>query len=467
MKSLKHFLFHHGLTLLLFIATLCFIIYRAIHLGFTHDEALTYTVVRGEVMWRYTANNHWLNTLLMKWSWPVFGVSEWSLRLPNILAFLLYAWAGKRIFYKEGKSMILYIFFFAALLANQFVLDFFGLARGYGLAEGFFALALSYLFPWVQHKRVQDQIKLLLCLILSFYANFSFLIPIAVIGGLSFLFTWDWQVLRKRSFKNPLIPYVIAAVLFLPGLKALFGLSESGQLYIGQTSNFIDTTFFSYLMMVVSGYNKTLGVNWFYVLHFCLLLFGLILGWKDRKLLLSSLIIIGTGVMIILFHIFLKMNYPVERTIIYFYPLFLVFYYHLLTTQAGLNILIWPSRILIIGMILLQFVSFSEQVNLDYALTWRDNGDTKSILEDLEEYRTPNDTISLGIPWYLEPTVNFYRKNNRLHWLEPATRDGIFGKPYDFYVLEPEQGAIADSLSLETLKRYHVSGKVLYKSHFP
>ena len=71
-----------------------YVLYRAIHLSFVHDESLSYTIVIGMPNWKASANHHPLNTRLMRWSAGKFGYDEWSLRLPNVASFILYLSAG-------------------------------------------------------------------------------------------------------------------------------------------------------------------------------------------------------------------------------------------------------------------------------------------------------------------------------------------------------------------------------------
>ena len=63
---------------------------RAYRLSFTHDESLSYRIVLGELFWKDTANHHPLNTKLMGWTSRWLGSREWQLRLPNVIAHILY-----------------------------------------------------------------------------------------------------------------------------------------------------------------------------------------------------------------------------------------------------------------------------------------------------------------------------------------------------------------------------------------
>src|ERR1051326_3454816 len=122
-----------------------YIVARVCMLSFTHDEAFTYLhYVR--CSWEtinhltYT-NNHLLNTWLMKFCNNLFGNSEFSLRLPNVLSYILFLhFSRKLLLVVTDARLALGGWLFLNL--NPFVLDFFSLARGYGISLGFFMMGL-------------------------------------------------------------------------------------------------------------------------------------------------------------------------------------------------------------------------------------------------------------------------------------------------------------------------------------
>src|SRR5437870_8199974 len=69
-------------------------VYRAATFPFVHDESLSYATFTWAPMFGLTANNHLLNTQLMRWCANVFGPSELALRLPNLLAHSVYLVCG-------------------------------------------------------------------------------------------------------------------------------------------------------------------------------------------------------------------------------------------------------------------------------------------------------------------------------------------------------------------------------------
>lgn len=120
-------------------------------------------------------NNHILNSLLMKIFNTLSGNSELVLRLPNYFGFLLFFIAIWKVFKDIGKKFFL-IFGILFLISNLYLLDFFSLARGYGLGVGLSMMSFALLYRYFLTKRSN---KLLLWLVLAFsalsvYANFSF-----------------------------------------------------------------------------------------------------------------------------------------------------------------------------------------------------------------------------------------------------------------------------------------------------
>lgn len=143
MTSLKYFPLRYIGYILLFI----YIIIRASSMSFTTDESVSFSIIsEASSRWLNTANHHLLNTWLMSLCSSVFGNSELSLRLPNVLAFLIYAFYFDRILnlLDFPITSLNRLLGFSLLFLNNYVLDFFSLARGYGLSLGFMSASLYY-----------------------------------------------------------------------------------------------------------------------------------------------------------------------------------------------------------------------------------------------------------------------------------------------------------------------------------
>ncbi|MDO8898819.1 MAG: hypothetical protein Q7V19_14310, partial [Bacteroidales bacterium] len=92
-----------------------------------------------------TANNHLINTWLIRQSTRLSGSnSELALRFPNVLAFLVYGIAVWLILKPWKNNPLLYFSGYGLLLLNPYMIDFFSLARGYGLALAFGLMAIYF-----------------------------------------------------------------------------------------------------------------------------------------------------------------------------------------------------------------------------------------------------------------------------------------------------------------------------------
>jgi hypothetical protein len=137
---------NHGVTVAdviaaaLSLAIWVYVALRAASLSITIDEALTWTWhVSGEwgriVLFRTPGeadNNHVLYTLLAKLSVALFGLSELALRLPSLLGFACFLVGSNLILLRvvPGWRQVLGVL---ALGLNPYVIDYFSVARGYGL----------------------------------------------------------------------------------------------------------------------------------------------------------------------------------------------------------------------------------------------------------------------------------------------------------------------------------------------
>jgi hypothetical protein len=147
-KNIKFILFVFGTLLFSYTAA------RAYLLSITWDEAYSFIgyVINSEIAYPdsfgdMSANNHllisWIDIILVKW----FGASELILRLPSLLAHLLFlVFSAKLLSHFQNKWVLLASFLIINL--NPYLLDFFSLARGYGLSIGLMMTSIYYLYAF-------------------------------------------------------------------------------------------------------------------------------------------------------------------------------------------------------------------------------------------------------------------------------------------------------------------------------
>lgn len=182
-----------------------------------------------------TAAIHLLNTRLTSWIMEAGGFSELMLRLPNVLAFLCYLWAAVDLgrLVRPGLATLQFIL----LATPPFLLDFFGLARGYGLGLGAMLPAIAFALRFLMTARGKWMAFSLVCGMLAVLANYTmlnFFLPLAAVLCWSTGQRYGW---KARGWLM-MAPTLVATVLFLAALlPILFALARGGQLYFGGREN--------------------------------------------------------------------------------------------------------------------------------------------------------------------------------------------------------------------------------------
>ena len=132
---------------------------RAVNIPMTVDEATTFLVyVQKPLLDVFlnnpiNTNNHFLNTFLIKLSIAIFGVSDWSVRLPSLVGHLFYIVFSFKLLQAISNRTIVILLGMVLLHLNPYFIDFFGLARGYSLSWGFMMASMYYLYRYIQVKK--------------------------------------------------------------------------------------------------------------------------------------------------------------------------------------------------------------------------------------------------------------------------------------------------------------------------
>lgn len=203
--------------------------YRATHQSITADEAYTWDFyVDKPFNWFlviYTTNNHVLHTLLCRLSVQALGLSELTMRLPSLAGGLLYLVFSHKLCRLLFKNLWLFLLALAALTLNPFITDYLSVARGYGMALGFFIAALYFVIRFFDDEsnaaKFYPATGAAVLLGLSISANIAFVFPAIVLAGILTLLrlvdaqtgTWGRRVLW--SLVRVWLPLLCPAVLFM------------------------------------------------------------------------------------------------------------------------------------------------------------------------------------------------------------------------------------------------------------
>ena len=160
-------------------------LYRAMTQSVTPGEAWNYYRFIGpewaEALSRFDINNHVLNTLLVRISTACFHLTELSLRLPSLLAGVLYLWVVWRMARRWFGDGLVFLAVIGLLTLNPLVVDALSEARGYGLALASWMWALELILESVESFSGSKLNLAAMFLGLSVAASLAFAAPAAAL----------------------------------------------------------------------------------------------------------------------------------------------------------------------------------------------------------------------------------------------------------------------------------------------
>jgi hypothetical protein len=459
-----------------------YVLLRAILLSYTHDEAITFSIISGNTEWIKTANNHFLNTLFSGISALFLGNAEWALRLPNVLAFGIYAYYGFRLL--QPLPALYAALGASAIFLNPFILDFFGLSRGYGLALSLQMAGIYYITQYAKTAQIKHFYSVAIAGGLMLYANFSFLVPyFALMATAMGAYAWhqykklsgnmaqqgdlaaQWQYFIKACDKKDVLKITIASILWsIPAIAFSFLLKAKGELYFGGTQGFFAETVQSLLLTTAYRPHNSLNIfnNWgiaigVFYLFICLFLLRYCLYWFRNYFGVLFLLLNICVLSVLGLYYGLGVLLPIERAAIYFIPLTgLALAYGAYTimqapTHRAIKL---PVYLLSVELILLLVVNFAVSANIAYTLTWQYDADTRNALNTLQknyhaQYEQTKQPAKVSVTWYLEPVVNYYRITRKMDWLAPVTRHEIESDSCDYYYCFPADASFLSTCNKE------------------
>ncbi|HWQ55267.1 MAG TPA: glycosyltransferase family 39 protein [Bryobacteraceae bacterium] len=440
-------------------------VYRAATQAITIDEAYTYNtfVERGvaDSVKYYDANNHVLHTILVKLSTAVFGVSELTVRLPSVLGGALYLTAVWRLCsyaFGGGWMMLLAV---AMLGLNPFVLDYLSIARGYGLGLAFLLLAMDQLTRYFGDLRRGRLYGAGVALGLAVASQLVFLVPGA---GLATAFAAI--VLRRARSRASVwmlvdhfaIPGIVTAfvILVVPLSRAIVGHYYYGAVSLSQAV---------WSLVAASFTPWALSVDlWWFIAALALLVaasgaaFVLVLRRAERPGGGEAVAALAGGTMVfslaalVAAHHAAGVLYPLERTGIYWVPLFVLAGFGLARRRG--------ARAVVAVVSLLCVVQFAQLFRVSYYRPWMGDAGVQRIVAALRARERGARGVRVSGSWEFEPALNFYRRMYRLEWMEPAVR-GAPDDPGDYHVFTGPDAGMADRLGLRVLYRDSLTGAVL------
>jgi hypothetical protein len=307
------------------------------------------------------ANNHFLNSLIGGVFIRLFNSDAiWIVRLGNVLSFPIFFWSlveMSRFFHRWLNSFYLLI----ALTCSAFVLEFFGLARGYGLSMAFMVLAILQMMLLFKFRKSWRVWGAIMAWLLTVFANLT-LLPLALFSMVYIAF-FVWKKLNKGLLV--LVALAVLALLYL--VRYALHLADLGKLYYGGQEGFFNVTVDSFLKPL--WFSESIWIVPILVTVSVGLFFSLatyLYHKRDvfsERLLFSKLFFVSI-ISILAQHYVLGINYPEDRAALFL----VIFFFGALSfdlDRFNFKWLTFPLILLSIGLFLAS-INFNRFVLFEY-----------------------------------------------------------------------------------------------------
>lgn len=470
-----------------------YVVSRAYLLGITWDEAFSYFNFTDKGIYfpvhfdSMSANNHLLNTWLTGITTGIFGLNEFTLRIPVLFFYLMYLFFTYKMAneFTNGSAKVSV---FIILNVNPYLVDFFSLSRGYGLSYGLLAGSLWYLYCYFENN-FQRKYSLLSIIfaalaVLAHLTLIHFLLSLfLLVLSIDFFKEDKKQKFTNRLFsvlKKNIIAGLLLLVLLLYIIPVIYGLSKSGAFFYGGNTGFLSDTFVSIFDRML--YEKEYSSAIKYILSGCA---GIILvmsvyvilrnifsdKYQLNKFFFPSILILlfACSVASVLQNYFLNTLLLTERTALYLLVLFTYVLVFLFKEIKGSN---KKFRYVLPVIALFGISHFANSMNLKYVVEWNWDADVKEMISDIgsrkDEIPLGKSGIDLGLNLEFEAPVNFYRSVNGLTWLNRTSVNKKNSSLCDFYLYKDSDMKNIDMDSFIVLKTYPLfNSKLLERKHKP
>lgn len=457
----------------------CYSFAKAGLTSITHDEASTYfhhinsgffNCLYYPDCWK-SANNHLLNTLLWQQTIQWLGPTELGMRLPNLLAHLLFLVSSASIVLRFTPRLLPGIAAFAVLNFNPYLLDFFALARGYGLCAGFVMAALALWLGYWQHRKLSRLAWCCAALTAAILSNFVALNIFLAVAGATFLLTLKGErrfFLRSTALLGS-TALLLALMLHRPirflrqggefqyGTERLWESLESlvknglyGHLYIGDLTLPLLAGLAYAAALGATGYalvcfrkSENAGRDSFFA-GVCLAFLLSIAGMIAQHYLLGSV-------------------YLVNRTAV---PLAV-----LLSAVLAVGLLhTSDSRrrwsVSVVSVLILFALSWNllRAANVRYFREWWYDENTKTVMLYMNDVGAARqESVGLGVSWLFYPAAEFYRVTLGLQHVAQVSNDPNISPEagYDYYYIEDSNREVLSEMYQQ--EKYFPWGRVLMR----
>ena len=449
---------------------------------FTHDESYTYLNFTHNSFIDIISlkdgftNNHLLNTLFIKYFEMIFGNSELALRAPNILALGMFLFFMYKFSLKSTTPISLSLLILCACSIPVF--DIFTLARGYGLSIAFMTGSFFYLIQYLQNPKKSLIYAYHIFALLGALSNFTILLYYASSLLIILLFPVFSSI--PTNFKHTLIkeikanirPVILSFIMLYEPIRRVKG----QQFDFGGKNSFFNSSLQSFFEPYTHGIlisnEAKIALSWVIISLLMLSCYRVLVHLKEHEYTsLKNELTISTSLVLIMIlamviqHALLKTDYPIGRFALFLVPLFVLNIFFLLLSTFRSKAYVFGAT-LFIGMAVIGLVNFGRQFSFNSHQEWKYDMNTPLMLEMLysewSSENQPTQKVNLGIDWFFEPSINYYRIRNDLQWLNPVTRND-FSDEYDYLYFENKTKQNLNGLTLKAIHQFKETNTQLAK----
>lgn len=384
----------------LFVLVYIYLWLRAIYVPFVHDEIATFYhyIQTGNFLpylSHWDANNHFLNSGMSWLSYVVWGLDEWSLRLPNLLVVPLMFWAVFQIA-NQITNLWLRVAWILAIILNHFFIEYLALSRGYGMSMAFLFAAIWFTFQIVKTNKFRFYLLQVVMFVFMLLSNLTLIYSIFILLIVTTLITVIKNHEQLSSFFYRIL--LLTAGGFAPlalAVQYLFELRSRNLLYYGIEGGFWSVTAETLIQLSV-GFS-----SWFFSIIVATLLIIAVFIFLNRigksqriKQILQpdfifNYLLFGNIALFVLMHFLLAVKYPEDRVGMFFLPYFLgslILGVDNISSEKTYRI----TRYLPILFLMIP-VNFLLSINLKYSTYWKEMGIPQRFYEQVNKNLNPND----------------------------------------------------------------------------
>jgi hypothetical protein len=305
-----------------------FVWQHAVIMDITQDEAYSFRLIKTGYYRGMpgTANTHWLNTFFMQ-LFMLFGKLPVYLRLQSIIAFPFFAHGIYRLATHIESNGLQFVFYCLAVL-NPYVLDFFALARGYGMAITFQVwIVLLFIQTYKASFNFRHWLTIVILSALALASQLSYLYTVLSITGgfLLYCMVTDAPLAWYTSKPKRMITCLFAVLIFFSSADLLFIKYYGRDLEFGGRDlvQSIFVSFWNQSLYKAKYSSISLFLGWSsFLLVTAACLYFIIKSIQQKKLsagLMAVVVIAGILILGIVFHLFFQTPYIKNRTAMQWY----------------------------------------------------------------------------------------------------------------------------------------------------